>query len=812
MSQNRAVLLNQRGAMALLFGLLLIPLIGFVGLAVDTSRGYAVKHRLQEAIDAAALAGAKNFDSVDRDAIITNYFEQNWRAGFNVTDTPVLTITADTSARTVSVTALVHMDTLIMPAVGGQEVIEIGSVNAAYKDISFVELAIALDTTTSMRLGTGASATIQPSDPAERRINIMKEAAKTFVNGLYTQDGDLKDSIDNLRISLIPFTSMVNVGPQHTNFLASGSLNGLTWDYPKGRTSQDSWRGCVFERSFYSNLATGGTYPGNDVKDTSPAVEPFYPYNVAAPHYEAYTSCPSAPVPPPPPAPPAPPPPPPPPPAPPPPPPPPPPVPPVCTDGVCRKLLLIKPLPALCKDGVCGEVSGAAHKLESRQVELVAFRPGRTGTEQASLRHGIQQVSLGTVGGTCEYGPQIPSRGYGGTVYKPAYSVESRDGIWVDAPSPDGIHTRSCFPHGGSPFRDNCAFPDRTAKYNPQSCCRTGGASYYFQLEWTYNGRWIAPWPSVASPKLGGWGNSGCGMPVVPLTDDRPTIINAIDALDVPLERDPSLPDLGYSGTLINEGLVWAWRTISPNWRGYWKDSGGSSIDATLPRDYGSVGTSKAVVIMTDGTNFLPDRDASMGASVWMFRKQSVLTNNTTTAVPWLVAGENKLFRPQDSPINVGWRDADSSAYGVLRNRLTPYYGSNSQIGYCTQRQAAGIEPSMAGIGCRPYACMIRDAAGNCLTSGYPAAPLVEKALVGPYYNELLSRLVTTCNNMRTQGVRVYFILFALNDNPQKASTMAALTSCIGSTGKVYDAADAAGLNSAFADILAQIRRLSLKH
>lgn len=786
--------LNERGTTALLFGLLLIPLIGFLGLAIDSSRGYAVKHRLQESIDAAALAGARNFDAADRDAIIHHYFDVNWRNGFHITDTPIVTITADTQARTVSVTGKVNMETILMPAVGGTKVIEIGSVNTAYKDISFVELALALDTTTSMRLGTGANATVQPADPASRRINIMKEAATNFVNGLYTQNGVQQESMNNLRVSLVPFTSMVNVGKQHTNFLASGSLSGLTWDYPKESTPHDSWRGCVFERSFYSDLGNGGSYSGHDVDDVSPDVESFYPYNVPSPHLETLVICDAqvtTPSPPPPPSPPS-------------SPPPPPPPPPNCTDGVCTTSL--RGLPIL------------SHLLRSEQV---ALRLSDMADQANPLESGLQKIALGTVNGVCEYGGQGPSWWSGYNQYQPAYQIESKTGIWVDAPSPDGTHTRSCFPHPSSPFRDNCSTPNRYSAFGPQSCCG-GGYAGYNMTGWTYAGRWIAPWPASGTVKLGGWGNSGCGMPVIPLSNSRSSIVAAIQDLDVPLQRNSSLPDLGYSGTLINEGLVWAWRTISPNWRGYWKQGNGNAIESNLPKDYSDPGVSKAVVIMTDGVNYLPDRAAFVaGSTTSMFAQPSVFNNNTTTAVSFPHVTDNRLVNPT-GPTEYKWDDVDSSAYGVLRGLFAStgqQSGSDRQIPFCDLRTLAASnswgEPSLktGRLGCRPYACMIRNAAGTCLSSAYNSwNPKLEDALVGPYYDELMNRLVKTCVNMRNNGVRVFFILFAINDNPQKTSTMAALNSCIGSTGKVYDAADATQLNSAFADILAQVRRLSLTH
>ncbi len=45
----------ERGASAVLFGLLLIPLLGFGGIAVDVGALYAEKAELQNGADAAAL-------------------------------------------------------------------------------------------------------------------------------------------------------------------------------------------------------------------------------------------------------------------------------------------------------------------------------------------------------------------------------------------------------------------------------------------------------------------------------------------------------------------------------------------------------------------------------------------------------------------------------------------------------------------------------------------------------------------------------------------------------------------------------------
>lgn len=53
---------NQRGAVAIMFGLSVVVLFGFMGLALDLSQTYDRKTELQNAADAAALAGAKELN------------------------------------------------------------------------------------------------------------------------------------------------------------------------------------------------------------------------------------------------------------------------------------------------------------------------------------------------------------------------------------------------------------------------------------------------------------------------------------------------------------------------------------------------------------------------------------------------------------------------------------------------------------------------------------------------------------------------------------------------------------------------------
>ena len=56
---------DRRGAAAAFFALAIVPLVAFLGLAIDTTRGYLVKSHLNQALDAAALAGGRVYDEAE---------------------------------------------------------------------------------------------------------------------------------------------------------------------------------------------------------------------------------------------------------------------------------------------------------------------------------------------------------------------------------------------------------------------------------------------------------------------------------------------------------------------------------------------------------------------------------------------------------------------------------------------------------------------------------------------------------------------------------------------------------------------------
>lgn len=979
---------HQGGNVAMLFGLMLIPLIGMMGLAVDSARAYSVKLRLQESIDSAALVGAKNFSSPHRNQMITDYFDENWKAGFMGSATPTLNITPNTLQRTITITAQVQMPTVFMWLFNRPSV-TIGTLTSSVSGQAYLELAIALDNTVSMRQLING----------QRRIDVMKQAATNFVNIMYTVSGSVQNSVPDMWVSIIPFTSLVNVGSQHTNFLVPGSTTGLVWDYPKNTTTQNSWRGCLFERSFYNE----GTYSGNDMTDASPSTEAFYPYHVPYPQIWAYTSCSDAPtcwassycvggvqsgcpdpsI-------------------------------PICsvggacstTPGACSSGSAINDnglsacdttrtwqctgafgggtancskfngacnvngacgsagscnsgtainnngasgcgttttwqctgtgtgttvdcsyTAASCTvNGSCGGTSGTcssgspindngltvcdtvrtwqcqgvlggttASCAKANTACLVngscggsggSCMAGSTANDNNSTACGTTRTwqCVGSSGGTtascsftngacsicidvdgqqrsckspgalkpftlppvegvikasvpagCHWGnPGLASNG--DVIYRPAYSYQSSSGITVNYFGLAG-NLNSTFGYNATipGLVNGAAAPSKNAS-GVSACCGygvygtnsdvLGDNMYAYAWEpwraFTMNGRILLPWPWPGTPKLGGWGNSGCGLPMLPLTESRTALLSTINQMDIPPAAASGSPEPGYGGTLINEGLVWAWRSLSSNWKGFWRNPNGSAIDPTLPIDYGTSGSTKAVVVMTDGLNFLPDRRARMGGNGAFFFAQRPAQTFTVND-PNLAGGSKDAMSA-----NNNFADVDSSAYGLLRHNFdvtdTGLYGTRNPLSFCRQRQQVGNvanrEPHLAAWGCREYDCMLRDSSGNCLRSNSPVTDWQGTpsgtfsfldAITGPYYDELTRRLLVTCANMRAHDIRIFFILFAIDDNPMKTAALSAFQSCVGSDGAVFDASDSTQLNNAFSAIAMQLRELRLR-
>ncbi len=193
-NRARRFIRDRRGAFAMQFGLMLIPIVLCVGLAIDGGRVFLARFNLASALDAAALAMGSTVDpNVDLNAMAVSFVHENFRMAD--TGTVVLASTPETITPTTELITLrgtVPVQTYFMPLAG------ISSVNVTAESVvrrggADVEVAMVLDTTGSM---------------SGSRIADLKAAAKELVSIVVN---DVQTPYYS-KVAVIPYANSVYLG------------------------------------------------------------------------------------------------------------------------------------------------------------------------------------------------------------------------------------------------------------------------------------------------------------------------------------------------------------------------------------------------------------------------------------------------------------------------------------------------------------------------------------------------------------------------------------------------------------------------
>jgi Flp pilus assembly protein TadG len=274
------------GNVMLTFALTLLPLVGFVGAAVDYSRGNSAKAAMQQAIDATGLILSKDASTMlqtalndKAQAVFTTLINRPEIA--NIVVTPVLTNpTEGTFLLDVSATGMV--DTTFTKILG-KEHLDL-SVNTQIRwGMKKLELALGLDNTGSM----GSSSKM--TELKKALLNIKGQNGATADGLLQTLKNAAKQAGD-VRISVIPFDTTVKIGTSYKNDTwidwteAFGTCN-KTLSSPKTKTrclaisggawtadnNKNNWNGCVIDRN--QNNDAADTLPDNTMATKFPATK-----------------------------------------------------------------------------------------------------------------------------------------------------------------------------------------------------------------------------------------------------------------------------------------------------------------------------------------------------------------------------------------------------------------------------------------------------------------------------------------------------------------------------------------------------------
>ncbi|MCC6890743.1 MAG: VWA domain-containing protein [Hyphomicrobiales bacterium] len=196
------------------FALATIPMIGFVGAAVDYSRGNSAKAAMQAALDSTALMLSKDAQTLTTAQLAqkaTNIF----MVQFNRPDATDVLVTPTFSTPSTSSFKLVIAATGKVPTtftkVLGQSYMNLNVSSEVVWGVKKLELALALDVTGSMA--------------SNNKMTELKKAAKSLLTTLKNaakKDGDIK-------VAIVPFSVDVNVG---TNNVNANWLNWTDWEGP----------------------------------------------------------------------------------------------------------------------------------------------------------------------------------------------------------------------------------------------------------------------------------------------------------------------------------------------------------------------------------------------------------------------------------------------------------------------------------------------------------------------------------------------------------------------------------------------------
>lgn len=191
---------ESEGAVLVLFALMVIPLLAFIGFAFELALTETVRVRLQNTTDSASLASADLEQVLDPEELVEDFFA---KAGL-ADNLDSVTVVDSPTARSVTITASEVVPPYMTQVVDWEQW-NVSVVGAATESRQDLEIAIALDNSGSMSWAPG-STTGPAASPS--RMDLLIPAALSFVDAVQPRPGQP----GNTMISLVPFATQVSVG------------------------------------------------------------------------------------------------------------------------------------------------------------------------------------------------------------------------------------------------------------------------------------------------------------------------------------------------------------------------------------------------------------------------------------------------------------------------------------------------------------------------------------------------------------------------------------------------------------------------
>ncbi|MGA9547399.1 MAG: TadE/TadG family type IV pilus assembly protein [Rhodomicrobium sp.] len=238
---------DERGVIAVLFAILILPLMTVMAIAIDLSQFLVMKQQLRSALDAAAL-------DIAQQPTLSNAAATSEVQAFITANYPVLSVigrlqsvTVTRATTSVVITATASMNTNFLQIIGYSTLgVTVSSQSSA--TLNKLEVVLVLDNTGSMSNTYGSMS----------GIDGLQTAATTLVNTLFASDPTLQ----YVKVGIVPFTATVNVGTQYAaaswlDTTGAGSLTRENLNVPVAqgliqfatKLQNARWGGCVRQRA-----------------------------------------------------------------------------------------------------------------------------------------------------------------------------------------------------------------------------------------------------------------------------------------------------------------------------------------------------------------------------------------------------------------------------------------------------------------------------------------------------------------------------------------------------------------------------------
>lgn len=234
----RKLFRDQGGNALMLTAAAIFPVIGIVGSSIDIGRAYMAQLRLQQACDAAVLAGRRYKGAaeygVEAKAEANKMFAFNYPTSLYGSEAINFTSSWVAAGSEVTGAASARVPTTIMNMFGFTQ-FNLSAACGAKLEIANVDVMLVLDVTTSMTWVPARDNEV-PTDPTKSRLGGLKSGATIFLDTLL----DTSSDEGKLRVGIVPYSGTVNIGrilkEKNASWISDVvRIPSRVWDAPRNR-------------------------------------------------------------------------------------------------------------------------------------------------------------------------------------------------------------------------------------------------------------------------------------------------------------------------------------------------------------------------------------------------------------------------------------------------------------------------------------------------------------------------------------------------------------------------------------------------